>query len=219
MPTQKTRHMLATMLACATVITGCTFYQTESTDKSKSAPVAKPAPKPARTAQLETGRAAFQKVYASARMWTPDAQPLILESQPREGDKDGQAAVWNAGFASAGKRSARNFTWSGATGEDAPEQGISLGRIDVYSPENASTQTFSTNFLKVDSDKAFETAQKHGGAGVLKKNPALLPKYTLVWDPQNSRLLWRITYGASPRDTKLRVLVDASTDAFVKLEK
>ena len=55
------------------------------------------------------------------------------------------------------------FVWSGLVGPDAPEQGISFSAEDSWSPSNSSTQPFDIAFLKVDSDKAYEVAQKNGG--------------------------------------------------------
>ncbi|MCU1309924.1 MAG: hypothetical protein JWO20_1049 [Candidatus Angelobacter sp.] len=209
------------VLALALALHGCSSSKPAEPGNTPSATPAasKPQPKHAETAQLETGRAAFQKLYASAHIWAPDAQPLALESIPRPGDGEGRAAVWTAKFASASKRSIRSFTWSGATGEDAPEAGISPGRIDDYSPENASTQPFSLNFLKIDSDKAFEIAQKHGGKAVLKKNPDLPVKYALEWDRQHNRLLWRLIYGGAENDAKLKLLVNGATGEFVGVQK
>jgi hypothetical protein len=199
-------------------LVGCSSSEpNKSSSAASPSQPSKPAVKNEEPEQRETGRAAFQKVYASARIWAPDAQPLAIESLPRKGDADGKAAIWNAKFASASRRSIRTFTWSGASGEDAPERGISPGKIDEYSPENASTRPFSINFLKVDSDQAFEVAQKHGGSALLKKDKDLLTKYALQWEPRQNQLLWRIIYG--PSESKLRVLVDASSGNFVKLEK
>jgi hypothetical protein len=211
------RNSLLLLLAALAVF-GCSSPKPNTTNDNAPKAQSKPAPKPAETAQLETGRAAFQKLYASAHIWAPDTQPLTLESVPRKGDGEGKAAVWTAKFASASKRNIRSFMWSGAAGEDAPEQGISPGKIDVYSPENASTQPFSLNFLKIDSDKAFEVAQKHGGKAIQKKKPDLPIKYALEWDRQHNRLLWRVIYG-SENDSKLKALVNASTGEFVGLEK
>ena len=45
------------------------------------------------------------------------------------------------------------------------------GTEDTYSPTNTSTQIFDVAFLKVDSDKALEVAQKHGGEKLLAKEP------------------------------------------------
>src|SRR5438270_4932313 len=113
-------------------------------------------------------------MYASARIWAGDAQPASLASNPHPGDVGGKASSWSASFVSVSKRSIRNFSWSGSAGD---ESGVSQGSIDRYSPENASTQPFDLNFLKVDSNEAFETAQKHGGAAILKKAPETLMGY------------------------------------------
>ena len=169
--------------------------------------------------QTEAGREALQKMYASARVWSPDSQPVSLTSVPRKGDSVGKAAVWSASFASAAKHSIRNFMWSGAGGEDAPESGISLGSIDTYSPDNQSTRPFDMNFLKVDSTDAFEVAQKHGGEALLKKTPDMLTKYQLQWDPRASKLFWSIQYDPRGSQYKLDVLVNASTGWFVRVEK
>src|SRR4029077_16393281 len=151
--------------------------------------------------------------------WSLDAQPVSLSSNPRKGDAAGKAAVWSASFASAGKRAIRNFTWSGATGKDAPDVGVSQGSIEDYSPDNVSTRPFDINFLKIDSDAAFDTAQKHGGDIILKKTPDTLVRYALLSDPRALQLSWRIQYGTSGATSKLTVIVNASTGKFVRIEK
>ena len=75
------------------------------------------------------------------------------------------------------------------------------------------------NFLKIDSDGAFNTAQKHGGATLLKKTPDALTKYVLIWDPHAARLVWSIRYAPSGNAAKLNVIVNASTGEFVYIEK
>src|SRR3954470_8952412 len=179
----------------------------------------KPAKKTGAAPELKAGREALQTMYASARIWAGDTQPVSLISNPRPGDTAGKASIWNASFASAGKKSIRNFTWSGATGDDAPESGVSLGSIDSYSPQNASTRPFDPNFLKVDPTQAFDTAQKHGGATLLKKTPDMLTQYKLLWDAHASRLSWSIRYAPSGGSSKLAVTVDASSGQFMHIEK
>ena len=215
MPSRTVRFTLLLLLAVA--IAGCSSQpkpETSTTDQT-----AHSAKKTAETAQLEAGREALQKMYASARLWASDSQPVSLASNPRKGDSAGKAAVWSASFVSAGKRAIRNFMWSGATGEDAPDSGVSQGSIDVYSPENASTRPFDMNFLKIDSTEAFETAQKHGGATLLKKTPDALTQYKLLWDPRAARLLWSIKYAPSGDESRLNAVINASTGQFVHVEK
>lgn len=168
--------------------------------------------------EFETGRSAFQRMYVSARTWSADAQPVRLESRPtKEDPKDGRAAMWAAVFVSASKQNLRNFTWSGV-GTD-PDKGVQPGSLDVYSPANANTRPFDLNFLKVDSDRALAVADKKGGAALMKKDPKQPIKYMLFFDNTKGRLVWRVLYGSSQNDAKLRILVNASSGEFITIEK
>ena len=180
-------------------------------------PAAKPAPVKA-TSEFETGRAAFQRMYVSARTWAPDTQPVRLESRPNKEDpQDGRAGIWAAVFVSASKQNVRTYVWSGIATD--PDKGVSPGSMDYYSPANASTRPFDLNFLKVDSTKAFEVTGKKGGSALLKKDPHQPIKYMLFFDAPKGRLLWRVLYGNSQSDAKLKILVSASSGDFVAIEK
>src|SRR5271165_5334678 len=78
---------------------------------NESHPPAKPAPK---QAQYETGRAAFQKLYLSARGWAADAKPFRLQSQftADAPSNEGKSGLWRASFASPAKRMMKLFVWS-----------------------------------------------------------------------------------------------------------
>jgi len=171
--------------------------------------------------ELLTGRVAFQKLFVTARSWAPDAKPFRLESEPvkQAPGTDGKAGIWRGYFASPSKRSLKPYLWSGISGPDAPERGVNPGTEDTFNPGNTSTQPFDFAFLKSDSDKAFEVAQAHGGKKLLEADPQQPIKYELVWSPSSNQLLWRVLYGTSDTDAKLRVIVDASTGTFLKLEK
>ena len=144
------KKLLMAMLALV-MMAGC------SSETSKPAQVEKPQPKPA---EFVTGRAAFQKLFIAARGWARDAQPYRLESMITDDSKgkEGKSAVWRASFGSPLQRGVKAYTWSGEVSSD---RGINPGTEDTYSPSNTSTQIFDVAFLKVDSDQALETAQKH----------------------------------------------------------
>lgn len=205
----------------AAALAGCSSSSSNSSADSKQSATQSNTKSAAKAAadQTEAGREALQKMYAAAHNWAIDAQPVSLSSNPRAGDAAGKAAVWSASFASATKHAIRNFTWSGAAGKDAPDPGVSQGSVDIYSPENASTRPFDMNFLKIDSDAAFEEAQKHGGATLLKKTPDTLVRYSLLSDPRALQLSWRIQYGTSGATSKLTAIVNASTGKFMRIEK
>lgn len=185
---------------------------------STSAPVKKEEPA---APVAYSGREAFQKMYAAAHLWAPDARPYRLESSAFKDftGNDGKAVIWRAGFASAARRSIKAFVLSGAHSDDAPSFGVSSGTEDTYNPSNSSTQVFDPSFLKVDSDKALEPAQKHGGEKILKQDPKEPVLYLLDWNPRENILTWHVIYGNNPSDAKLRVAVNASTGAFERVEK
>lgn len=202
------QKLLMAMLALA-LLSGC------SSEPAKPAAIAKPQPKPP---EVVTARTAFQKLYISAHGWGPDARAYRLESMPNADSNghDGKSAIWRAGFASAVERGTKPYTWSGSPG---PDRGVNAGVEDTYNPNNASTQVFDMAFLKIDSDKALETAQQHGGDKVLEKAPDTPVLYILEWDHVNNELVWHVIYGNSRDDAKLKVAVNASTGAFLRIEK
>lgn len=205
----KKLSVLALTLALG-MLAGC------SSEPSK--PAEKPQPKPP---EYSAARVAFQKLYVAAHGWARDAQPFRLESQLTSDCKgqDGKSAVWRAGFASATQRGVKPYIWSGTNAPDAPSRGISPGSEDSYNPNNSSTQVFDIAFLKVDSDKAFDTAQKHGGDKILAKAPDTPVEYLLDWDRAQNKLTWHVFYGASRQEAKLSVAIDATSGDFLRVEK
>jgi hypothetical protein len=199
-------------MAALLLMAGC------SSEPAKPAQTEKPLPKPT---EFETGRVAFQRLYVAAHAWARDAEGYRLESQLTADSKgkDGKADVWRASLASPAQRSIRTYTWSGTDASDAPARGVSPGTEDNYSPTNSSTQVFDIGFLKVDSDKALETAQKHGGDKVLEKDPNTPILYVLDWSRPTSELIWHVIYGTSRDDAKLRVAVNATSGDFIRVEK
>ncbi len=205
------KKLLMAMLVLA-VMAGC------SSEPSKPAQTGKPQ---AKAPELVTGRAAFQKAYIAARGWARDAQPYRLESllTADSKGKDGKSALWRASFASATQHGVKPFVWSGEDAPDVPSRGISPGTEDNYSPTNSSTQVFDIAFLKVDSDKALEVAQKHGGDKLLEKDPDTPILYVLDWSRPTNELIWHVIYGNSRDNAKLTVAVNAATGEFIRVEK
>jgi hypothetical protein len=182
---------------------------------------AEPAKLEVRTKELLSGRAAFQKVYIAARGWARDAQPYRIQSiSTTDGDgHDGKWAVWRASFASPSQHAVKSYTWSGSAAPDAPSHGITPSSEDNYSPTNSSTQIFDIAFLKVDSDQAVATAQKHGGDKVLEKTPDTPVNYVCDWNHNTNELVWHVIYGAGRDSARLTVAVNASTGEFIRVEK
>jgi hypothetical protein len=199
--------LVASALAC---MTACS--------SQAPAPAEKPQPK---TPELVSGRAGLQKSYIAARGWAPDAKPFRMESQATTDCKgqDGLSAIWRSSFASASQHGVKPYVWSGSTAADAPSRGINPGLEDSYNPSNSSTQVFDFAFLKIDSDKALEVAEKHGGDKIAAKNPDISIFYLLDWNRADSELVWHVIYGNTRDDAKLRIAVNASTGEFLRVEK
>ena len=205
-------NRLLIVVVALVCMAGCTPEQ------PKPAVTEKPQPK---APEFLTGRAGFQKVYIAARGWARDAQPYRIESMITEDSKgkEGKSAVWRAAFASPLQRGVKPFVWSGEEASGAPSRGISPGTEDNYSASNSSTQIFDPAFLKVDSDKALEVSQKHGGDKILAKNPDTPILYVCDWSRATNELIWHIIYGESRENSKLRVAVNASNGDFIRVEK
>ncbi len=170
--------------------------------------------------QYETGRVAFQKMYLAARLWAPDVKPFRLQSAYTADapTSEGKAGLWRASFASPSKRAMKMFVWSGLVGPDAPEKGVTFTAEDSWSPSNSATQVFDLGFLKVDSNQAYDVAQKHGGEKLLKKDAKQPVFFMLDWDSRKNTLLWHVVYGTNLNDAQLRVIVDATSGQFERTE-
>jgi hypothetical protein len=210
-PSLSTALVLTLAVALLAMLSGC------SSDSGKPAETKPEAKGP----ELITARSAFQKVYIAARGWNQDAKPYRIESvASTDGNgHDGKWAIWRGSFASAAQRSEKAYTWSGSAADGAPARGINPGTEDSYSATNASTQVFDMAFLKIDSDQAFETAQKHGGDKVLEKEPNTPVIYVCDWNHNTNELVWHVIYGAAREGAKLTVAVNASTGEFIRVEK
>jgi hypothetical protein len=197
---------------------GIVLFNACESKKETAAPAAESKPK-VEAPEYETGRLAFQKLYVSARAFAGDVQPYRLQSiyTADSPAAEGKSAIWSAQFASASRRAIKSYTWSGVSGENMPERGVSHGTEDTYNPSNSSTKVFDTVFLKIDSDKAFTVAQEHGGAALLKKDPKQPVFFVLEWGGKN-RLVWHVVYGESRNNAKLAIAVDASSAAFIEKE-
>jgi len=209
-------------VVAATVFTGSLLLALGLLAGCNSNPVKPPEAKPEPKApELLTGRAAFYKVFISARNYAADVKPFRIEStpSPESNGQDGKSAIWRSSFASATQHGVKPFFWSGSNAPDAPTRGISPGNEDTYNPSNASTQIFDVAFLKVDSDQAFAVAQKHGGDKLLEKDPSTPVIYVCDWNHNTNELTWHVIYGNTRETAKLTVAVNASTGEFIRVEK
>ncbi|MDT8070930.1 MAG: hypothetical protein ROO76_22435 [Terriglobia bacterium] len=186
-------------------------------ESKKETPTQSETAKPqAEAPEYETGRLAFQKLYVAARGFAPDIQPFRLQSSYTKGApvEEGKEGIWHASFASPSKRELKSYTWSGVSGPDMPDRGVSHGTEDDYNPSNSATRVFDLQFLKVDTDKAIKVANEHGGAALMKKDPNQPVNFLLDWNGKN-QLIWHVIYGESRSTAPLVVDVDASSGNYI----
>jgi hypothetical protein len=188
---------------------------------SSEAPKTEPAKPVVKEPEFVTGSTAMHKMYVHARGWARDAEPYRIESFLTSdwNGKEGKAGAWRAGFASPVGRGMKPYTWVGSNAPGAGDRGITPSPEDNYVPGNASNHIFDIAFLKVDSDKALETALKHGGDKLLEKDPNQPVLYVLDWYGSKNALVWHVIFGENRGEAKLTVMVNASTGEFVRVEK
>jgi hypothetical protein len=208
------RLRIAVLAAGILIFAGCSSSPQKSAETKQPEKAAAP-----KTTEKTTGREAFQKMYPAGRGWIADAKPVRIESQSTSDadGRDGKSAIWRVAFASPGRQKMRVFSWSGSTASDL-DPGVSHGTEDTWAASNTSTQPFDLNYLKVDSDQALATANKHGGEKILKKDPKLALQYLLDWDPRKQQLVWHVIYGTSRNSATAVIDVDATKGDFLREE-
>ncbi|MHB8735848.1 MAG: hypothetical protein ACYC6M_11165 [Terriglobales bacterium] len=170
-----------------------------------------------------TGRAAFQDMYAVARLWQPDAAPLLLESGSLTGTLtlQGKAPMWRATFVSAASHKQRDFQYVSIHVPDGPERGMSRGQETAYHPAGPDTVPFSLSYLKSDSDQAFQVAENNGGTRFRKREPDSNVFYTLREELVGAfpHLTWDLAYGRSRATAPFVVRVDAASGQLLTASK
>jgi len=206
--------LVVLVLAGMCLLTGC---ESSSNQAEQSSAASAPAPKPP---SLYSGLQAFNTAKALALKWAPDAIPVKLESQvnSESNGQGGKATVWRAGFISPSQRTLKFFLCSGSRLHGAPPYGTSVDTEEPYGGDVAS-YGFQDIFLKVDSDKAYEVAQEHGGADLIKKNPDQPVTYFVVWNPKQKALFWYVMYGKDKASSVGVGMVNALTGTFAGASK
>ena len=207
--------VFALVLIIITVLTGCSSGPASA--PSETAQPAQPQTKPP---SLYSGLQAFGCVQGLALKWASDNMPVRLESEinSESNGQGGKAAVWRAAFISPSRRMMRYFTCSGSRLKDAPPYGPSADVEQPYSPD-VPALAFQPLFLKIDSDKAYEVAQQHGGDALIKKNPDQPVKYFVLWNPKQHVLQWYVMYGKDKESSPGTGIVNALTGTYIGASK
>ena len=203
------RAVIVASVGMILLFTGCESSNQPATQPSAETKPVKKEP------SLYSGMQAFNTMNALAMKWAADATPVRLESKvnSESNGQGGKSTVWRAGFISPSQRQLKFFTCSGSRLPDAPPYGVTSEDGTAYEAAVA-RMAFPAFLLKVDSDKAFEVAQEHGGANILKKNPQQPIMYVLLFAPAKNALEWNVVYGTEAKTAGAGV-VHATTGAWV----
>jgi len=208
------RSVIVVVLALL-ALTGCD--STKSNEPSKAAAAAKP-----KEATQYTGREAYERMTGLALKWAQDSQPVRVESilTSETTGQGGKATIWRSFFASPSRRSVKSFTCSGSRLPDSPAYGVTTDPGEnTYTPEFASL-AFSPFLFKVDSDKAYDLAQQHGGQAIVAKDPKQPVTYVLLFDKKKNVPVWYIVYGKGGNDPRKGIgVINATTGDFISAGK
>jgi len=172
---------------------------------------------PEKPAEPITGQSALYRMYGAARTWASDAQVLKLTSSLLSEVPNvppGKAAAWEATFTSTNRSQSRSYTYAIIEVGPTLHKGVFAGLEQGWSGPRGNTTPFLIAAVKIDTDTAYQTALKNGGAEYDKKNPGkpitmMLEKNSKFPDP-----VWRIIWGESLGKSNFSVFVDASTGDF-----
>ena len=161
-----------------------------------------------------TGLHALYAMYGKGRLWAPDIKLVRLSSIDIAQVKreSGKAPAWQAIFASESLGQKRAYTYSVFDASTTLREGTFPDSPAAWSNDKRAILMAA---IRTDTDKAWETALKHGDQ-YAKKNPDMPISYLLEMGRQNSEPLWRVIWGESVTSSALSILIDASTGEYLE---
>ena len=187
-------------MAPALLLTSCSSTPEPKVEKKPVEPV--------------TGLHALYAMYGKARLWAPDIKILRLSSIDIDKVKStpGKAPAWQVTFASEALAQKRAYTYSVVDASTTLREGIFPDSPGAWSNDN---RAFLIAGVRADTDKAWETALKHG-ADYAKKYPDMPISYVLELGRQVSTPMWRVIWGESVTSSALSILVDANSGDYLE---
>jgi hypothetical protein len=204
----KRRHVLASLLA-ALLLAGCSS-QPEKPAESKQKEAEKPP-------EAVTGQSAFWKMFMAARTWAPDVQVLNLRNIPLEQVKSepGKSGAWEATFVASSKGQSKIYTFSVVEAGGNLHKDVFAGLGEAWTGPRGQQRPFPVQALKVDSDKAYQTAVEVS-KDYIKKNPDKPINFVLEQTPRHPEATWRVIWGESIARSNYSVIVGASSGKYLE---
>ena len=205
------RHIRSAPLLAFALLASC------SEAPQKKAETPKEPPKPA---EPVSGSSAFFQMFAAARGWAADLEPLRLTSihLPEVKREPGKAAAWQATFVSARLKRARSYTYSVIEAPGNLHKGVFAGLDESWTGPKGPSRPFLIQALKVDSIAAYETALKKGKAAAeySRKFPDKNIAFLLEQTNRFPTLTWRVIWGESVGTSNYSVFIDASSGNYLE---
>jgi len=157
-------------------------------------------------------------MYQVARTWDPRIQILSLASShvadvPEE---RGKAAAWEGVFISPTQSRSRTYTYSVIELLPNLHKGVYSMGDEPFSGSKGASRPFLIDLLKVDTDKAYETALTKAG-DYEKKNPGKPITLALDFTARFPNPAWRVIWGESAGTSNFSVYIDANTGDFLEV--
>ncbi|MBL8174002.1 MAG: hypothetical protein JNK48_04990 [Bryobacterales bacterium] len=163
-----------------------------------------------------TGRYAFYQMFASARNWATDLQPLQLQSIPLKEVKSGEGkyGAWQCMFVSPSKGRLKTYTYSVIEAGGNLHKGVFALQDESFSGSRGQAKPFLIAALKTDTDDVWRTAADKS-KDYMKKNPDMPISFLLELTPRFPNPAWRVVWGERVSMSNYSIFVDATSGEFL----
>lgn len=163
-----------------------------------------------------TGRYAFYQMYAAARNWATDLQPLQLASIHLKEVKsgEGKSGAWQCMFVSPSKSRLKTYTYSVIEAGGNLHKGVFASLDESFSGSRGQAKPFLIAALKTDSDEVWKTAADKSKE-YMKKNPDMPVSFLLESTPRFPNPAWRVVWGERVSQSNYSIFVDATSGEYL----
>lgn len=163
-----------------------------------------------------SGRTAFYRMFASARVWSQDVQVIQVASLRLNEVKEsaGKYPAWQAMFASPSKAKLKTFTYSVIEVGGNLHKDVFALQEESFSGQRGQAKPFLMQALKIDTDAAWTTAVAKSEA-YITKNPTMPVTFLCELTPRFPNPTWRVIWGESASQSNYSIFVDATSGEYL----
>ena len=163
-----------------------------------------------------TGRYAFYQMFAAARTWATDLQPIQVSSIALKEvpSGEGKYGAWQCMLVSPSKGRLKTYSYSVIEAGGNLHKGVFALPDEGFSGRRGQAKPFLVAALKIDTDEAWKTAAGKS-ADYMKKNPDMPISFLLELTPRFPNPAWRVIWGESVSQSSYSIFVDATTGQYL----